>query len=476
MNRRILGVAVLILSISCAARSIRANALEPQNQAIPHAETETSQSIAAQVDAYLKPYVDVEDFSGAVLIARRGRVLVEKAYGRANCELTVSNTPQTRFRIGSVSKQFTAAAVLLLEQRKLLSAVDPVAKFIPDFSHGNQITIHHLLTHTSGITGNMENLPEIQQDLQAFHSLAELAQMLKKSTPESSPGSKTVYSNKNYVLLAHIVEKVSGERFGPFLRRNIFDPLDMRDTGSQEYMEVVEHLATGYEPGVFGVEAAPIDDWWNNVGAGTIYSTVKDLYKWDRALYSDKLLTAESRKKMFTQYLQGGYGYGWAFHERFGHKVIAHNGREPGFVADISRYANDDAVTIVVGNIGSGADDLIRQDLAAILFGEKYALPEKPPRVSLDEKMLDQFVGQYEMFPGNFLTVRKVEDHLVLKAEGTPYSVLTPESDSLFFMRALYATVIFQKDAAGRVTGLIWRQDGDYPAKKRPPLAGTQTW
>jgi hypothetical protein len=146
--------------------------------------------------------------------------------------------------------------------------------------------------------------------------------------------------------------------------------------------------------------------------------------------------------------------------------VIAHDGREPGFVADISRYVGDDAVTIVLGNIGSGADGLIRQDLGAILFGEKYGLPEKRPRVSLDERTLDQFVGQYEMFPGNFLTVRKVEDHLVLKAEGTPYSVLTPESDTSFFMRALYATVIFKKDATGRVTGLIWRQNGDYPAKK----------
>jgi hypothetical protein len=286
--------------------------------------------------------------------------------------------------------------------------------------------------------------------------------------PESPPGSRTAYSNKNYVLLAYIVEKVSGEHFGPFLRHNIFEALDMKDTGSEEYMEVVPHLATGYEPGVFGVDAAPIDDWWNNVGAGTIYSTVEDLHKWDRALYSDKLLTAGSRKKMFTEYLQGGYGYGWAFHERFGRKVIAHNGREPGFVADISRYVDDDAVTIVVGNIGSGAADLIRQDLGAILFGQKYALPERRPRVSLDERTLDQFVGRYEMFPGNFLTVRKVEDHLVLKAEGTPYSVLTPESDTSFFMRALYATVIFKKDATGRVTGLIWRQNGDYPAKKKP--------
>src|SRR5262249_26646967 len=150
---------------------------------------------------------------------------------------------------------------------KLLSTDDPLSKFIPGFPHGETIKIHHLLTHTSGVTGSMENLPEIQQDFQAFHSLAELAEILKKTVPESPAGSKTAYSNKNYVLLAFIVEKASGERFGPFLRRNIFSRLNMNDTGSVEYMEIVPHLATGYEPGALGLEAAPIDDSWNNVGA-----------------------------------------------------------------------------------------------------------------------------------------------------------------------------------------------------------------
>jgi len=159
MNRCILDVAVLILSIFSAPRSLPVDPLEAQNQAIPHAERESAQPIAAQVDAYLKPYADMQDFSGAVLIARGSRVLVNKAYGMANCELAVTNTPQTRFRIASVSKQFTAAAVLLQEQRKLLSTDDPLAKFVPDLPHGEEITIHHLLTHTSGITGSMENLP-----------------------------------------------------------------------------------------------------------------------------------------------------------------------------------------------------------------------------------------------------------------------------------------------------------------------------
>src|SRR5712692_1536890 len=143
MNRRILDIAVLIFGISCATS---------QNQSIPQPGTETGQSIATQVDAYLRTYVDMQDFSGAVLIARGSRVLVDKAYGMANYGLSVTNTPQTRFRIASVSKQFTAAAVLRLGQRKLLSTDDPVGKFIPTFPHGEEITIHHLLTHTSDIT------------------------------------------------------------------------------------------------------------------------------------------------------------------------------------------------------------------------------------------------------------------------------------------------------------------------------------
>jgi len=429
-------------------------------------DSRNTQSIAAQLDAYLKPYVDVQDFSGAVLIARGDRVLADKAYGMANFELAVANTPKTRFRIASVSKQFTAAAVLLLEQRRLLSTSDPLSKFISDFPHGDEITIHHLLTHTSGIAGNMETLPEIQQDMQAFHSLGELAQMLKKSAPESSAGSTTAYSNKNYVLLAYIVEHLSGVRFDQFLRKNVFEPLGMKDSGSAKYMEVFPNMATGYEPGFFGLDAAPLDDWWNNVGASTIYSTTEDLYKWHRALGSDKLLTASSRKKMFTQFLQQRYGYGWAIGERFGRKVIAHNGREPGFVADISKYVDDDAVTILVGNIGSGAADKIRTDLGAILFEQKYTPPESRAYVSLKEADLEQFVGQYETSPGNFLTVRKVGDHLVLKGEGTSYSVLTPESETTFFVRALYATVTFKKDATGRITDLIWRLNGEHPAKK----------
>lgn len=424
-------------------------------------------SIASAVGNYLKPYVERKDFSGAILIAHRGKILISKAYGMANYELGFPNTTKTKFRIASISKQFTAAAVLLLEQRGLLNGQDPIAKFVPDFPRGQQITLANLVTHTSGITGNMETLPEIAQDREVFHSLEDVVAMLKKSSPASDPTPKTRYSNKNFVLLAFIIEKVSGQSYGAFLRQNIFEPLEMKDTGNEEYLQVVRGLASGYEPGISGIDKAPLDDYWNNVGAGSLYSTVEDLYKWDRALYTGRLLTEESRRKMFTPLLLGGYGYGWGIRERFGHKVFTHNGRTPGFDGDISRYPDDDAVTIFLGNIGSGAADSIRQDLGAILFGGKYSEPERIVQVPIDPKSLEQYAGKYGMFPGYSLTVRKVNDHLVLSAEGTPSSVLTPESETTFFMRALYATVIFKKDAEGKISSLIWRQEGeDSEAKK----------
>jgi len=423
--------------------------------------------IASAVDNYVKPYVERKDFSGAILIAQRGKILVSKGYGMANYELGIPNTPKTRFRLASISKQFTAAAVLLLEQRGLLNVQDPIAKFIPDFPRGQQIALAHLVTHTSGITGDMETLPEIAQDRQAFHSLEDLVTMLKKSGPASDFTLKTRYSNKNFVLLAFIIEKVSGESYAAFLRRNIFEPLEMRDTGNEEYLQIVNGLATGYEPGISGIDKAPLDDYWNNVGAGSLYSTVDDLYKWDRALYTSKLLTEASRRKMFTPLLPGGYGYGWGIRERFGHKVFTHNGRTPGFDGDISRYPDDDAVTVFLGNIGSGAADSIRQDLGAILFGGKTSEPERIAQVAIDPKSLEQYEGTYEMYPGYSLTVQKVNDHLVLSAEGTPSSVLTPESEATFFMRALYATVIFKRDAGGKIIALVWRQEGeDSEAKK----------
>ena len=187
-----------------------------------------SPSLERKIDEYVRPFLDAGGFSGAILAAKDGRILLSKGYGMANYELGISNTPKTKFHIASVSKTFTAAAVLLLEETSRLKVSDPVAKFVPDYPQGERITIHHLLTHTSGIP-NVNDFPDYGRWSRFPHQLEEIVGWFKRKPLEFAPGERYGYSNSNYNLLAFIIEKASGERYGDFLKRRIFDPLEMRE-------------------------------------------------------------------------------------------------------------------------------------------------------------------------------------------------------------------------------------------------------
>ena len=184
----------------------------------------------ARVDSYLAPYVKGKNFLGAVLVAQGDRVLVNRAYGAASYELQVPNSPETRFHIASVSKPFTAAAILLLEQRGMLHVSDPVSRFLPAFPNGQKITLQHLLTHTSGIT-NVNNLPEYATASRFAQTPATLIELFQSKPLGFEPGTKYEYSNSNYNILAFVIEQVSGKSYGEFLRENIFVPLGLQDTG-----------------------------------------------------------------------------------------------------------------------------------------------------------------------------------------------------------------------------------------------------
>ncbi len=216
--------------------------------------------IAAKVDAYVQPFVESNNFSGVILIAQGGKVQVRKAYGLANYELGVPNTPETKFQIASVSKPFTAIAVLLLEERGKLSAQDPVSRYVPDYPNGDKITIHHLLTHTSGIP-NVNSMPEYDQRSRFPATPAQLVEIFKNKPADFAPGARYSYSNSNYNLLALILEKVSGQSYGEFVRASILQPLGMKDTGHPRAGELLAQRASGYQPaGMKGVESAPYLD------------------------------------------------------------------------------------------------------------------------------------------------------------------------------------------------------------------------
>ena len=411
-------------------------------------------------------------FSGVILIAKGEKVLLSKGYGMANYELGVPNTRQTKFHIASVSKPFTAAAVLLLQERGLLSVSDPLTKYIADYPNGDKITVHHLLTHTSGIP-NVNNLPEYEAKSKFPQTTSSLVELFKGKPLIMQPGERYNYSNSNYNLLAYIIEKVSGRSYGDFLKENIFDPLGMKNTGHDGNAgALLKNRASGYSPvGLTGFENAPYLDWTSKTGNGSLYSTAEDLYKWDRALYTEKPLKKSTLERMFTPHVEG-IGYGWFISKRFDRKAIRISGRSPGFNSELQRYVDEDVCVIVLGNNYAPTASTIADDVAAITLGEKYEIPAIVKPITLAPQMLDALVGRYEggsdfFVPGVVLTLERKNGSLNLSWNSGAATPLVPQSDTKFFSRLLWAAVTFVRDENGEVTHLLYSYGGkDYPAKK----------
>ena len=421
-----------------------------------------SKSFQSAVDSYIQPFVEIKGFSGVVFVARRGEILVRKGYGMANYELGLPNTPQTKFHIASISKDFTAAAIMLLEERGSLSVNDTLDKYIPDYPKGNLIKIHDLLIHTSGIP-NVNSLPDYDTKSRLHLSLNDVIDMFKLSTLESPPGQRYSYSNSNYNLLAFIIEKVSGVSYGEFLKANIFDPLGMNDTAHDGNPNaLIPNRASGYVPlGIGDLENAPFIDWSIKTGNGSLYSTVDDLYKWDRALYTEKLFKRTTFERIFTEQIPG-VGYGWSISQRGSRKLMSSSGRSPGFQGEIQRYVGDDVCLIVLSNNYSGAASFLIDGVAAILFGASYATLSSQPKQKLDATAVHAFVGEYHggsdfFIPGASLTVKEQNGYLSLTwSTTTGASWLVPMTDSRFYDRNFGATVTFVKQPNGQISQLVY--------------------
>jgi CubicO group peptidase (beta-lactamase class C family) len=434
----------------------------------------TPSNLEAEVDAYVKPYLDMKGFSGSILIASNGEVLLHKGYGMANDELDVANTPQTKFHIASISKTFTAAAILLLEERGLLSVSDRLNRYIPDYPRGDGITVHHLLTHTSGIP-NVNNLPNYETQSRFPQTLSGIIEMFKHEPLGMIPGERYAYSNSNYNLLAFIIEKVSGQSYGDFLRENVFAPIGMNDTRHDGHAgDLIKNRASGYVPvGLDGLENAPYLDWTIKTGNGSLYSTVEDLYKWDRALYTEKILRKSTLDVMFTPHVEG-VGYGWFLGERLDHRVVRMNGRSPGFQGEIQRYLDDDTCVVVLSNNYSGAASFMIDDLAAMVFGEPYEILAVNPDLQIDPQVMKGYLGLYRgdsdfFVPGATITVESRDGHLAMKWSMGGVSWLVPMTEAQFYDRSFGGGVSFVKDAAGQVSHLIYRSSGeDYRATRAP--------
>jgi len=418
----------------------------------------SERDVVKRVDEYMKAAVEHERFSGSILIARDGKPIVSKGYGMANVEFDGPNTPQTVFRLASVTKQFTAASIMMLQERGKLSVNDPVCKHLAECPTAWQpITIRHLLTMTSGLSnlsgrdlGPLAGLPVPWE--QWFTAI-------KAKPMVEAPGEAFRYNNNGYTVLGLIIERISGKTYGEFLQENIFAPLAMSRSGYEDPTRVIKNRATGYRylPGE-PVANVPYAEMIRLYAAGGVYSTTEDLLKWDQALYTEKILTRKSIDEMATPFREmfpgKGYGYGLWSSQQNGHTEIAHGGNLAGFITYLARFPNEKVTVIVLSNNGRGSSLKISRVLSSIVFGSTYEIPKARRTVDVPLAILEKYVGEYEAkFPATKYSITIENGKLTFNEAGFLKAELFAESDTDFYLKTADIQLKFTKDASGMVTG-----------------------
>ncbi|MGV3656998.1 MAG: serine hydrolase [Chitinophagaceae bacterium] len=418
-----------------------------------------AQTAVEKADELLKAYADQYKFHGAMLIAKGDDVLLSKGYGYRNAGQKMMNTEASVFQIGSITKQFTAALILKLQEEGKLSVNDKLSKYFPQFPNGDKITIHHLLTHTSGIFNYTNDAKFMQTggikpvDQKTMFSLFETKPL------EFEPGTKYSYSNSGYVLLGYIIEKVSGKSWETMVRQNILKPLQMNNTGFDYAGFKSDAKTTGYfSVSEVGSIPAPTIDSTFSYAAGSIYTTTADMLKWQRAIAKGKLLKKESWKKAMTPE-KDGYGYGLVMDSLYGNRRIHHGGSIYGYMSYAVMFPEQDYTLIVFSNASNNVGKLTN-DLAAILYNKPYTIPEANKEIKLDDAELQQYIGEYQLAPSFSITISLKDNYLYGQATGQPPFQMFAKSEKRFFLKAVEAEVEFFKDGAGKVTEMILYQNG----------------
>ena len=418
-----------------------------------------------RVDSIFTAYTEKKQFNGSVLIARKNKILLSKGYGLANFSQHIALRPQTKFKLASVSKQFTAMGILILQEKGKLSTEDKLSKFIPDYPSGDKITIHHLLTHTSGIP-DVTGLPLYDSIVTLPHSIEKMISYTKFPPLEFEPGSKMRYSNSGYILLSYIIEKTSDKKLGEFFKSAIFDPLKMKNTGLWESKQAIANSAIGYNMHENGPVEAGYIDMSIPSGAGAIYSTVEDMFLWDRALYSDELVKKSTVEKMITPF-KDNYAYGLRIDNYAGHKMINHGGGIQGFQTISMRFPDEELYIVILKNFENLTLFPAHKICRAIMYDQKFDFPVERKAVEINKSVYAKLIGEYELQPGFSLIITSSEGKIFAQGTNQPKLEIFPESEYKYFTKSVDALIEFTKNDEGNATSLILSQGGaKMPAKK----------
>ena len=428
----------------------------------------SAQDHFTKIDALLKQYAEFGLFNGSVLVSDRGKIY-EKGFGMANREWDIPNAPDTKFRLGSITKQFTATLILQLVEQGKIKLDGHITDYLPDYRKdtGDKVTIHHLLTHTSGIP-SYTNRPDFLSDLsKASFSVTDFVKKYASDNLEFEPGTKFSYDNGGYFILGAIIEKVTGKSYEQNLKEKIFDPLGMNDSGYDHPETILSKRATGYGKNPTGFVNSAYIDMSVPYAAGSLYSTARDLYKWDRALYTDKVLSAASRDLMFKPNL-ANYGYGFTISDNpvgtSKIKVISHSGGINGFATLIVRLVDSQSTIILLSNVEATISlSRISRGITNILYDQPYETPKR----SIAETMMDTYgskgidaaIAQYRD-----IKATKAADYdmaeLELTALASRLLAANKPADAIQFLKL--NTEAFPQSANAQVTlGTIYLRNGD---------------
>ncbi len=454
--KRLLFVAVLVcLTAACGVASA-ARAIYATQASASAAQMDKS----AQVDSLVASLVQGNGPGLAVMVIEDGKIVHSKGYGLARLDTKEPVGQNTAFDLGSTSKQFTAMAIMLLVGEGKLSYDDPLSKFFPEFpSYAKNITVRHLLNHTSGLR-DVINPRWFRKDYEP--TSRELLKMLvSEQSAQFKSGERFEYNNSGYVLLSLIVEKASGQSFARFMREKIFKPLGMNSTAIfDETKPKIQHMATSYflEGGSFRPFVTTSDVFL--YGAKGVFSTTEDLYKWDQALETGKLVKPPALKEAFTSArLNNGtntqYGFGWYIVEDNGLRVVEHAGGYLGYRAAIRRYPDERATIIVLSNNATVEAAPLARKIAQVYLAEKM----KPPTaVKIDSSLWRDYVGKYEgdpsVMPNLVIEITLEGDELYITSPIRPKTKLLAQTATEFQIAETAAKVTFERDDKGSVTSL----------------------